>query len=64
VREPRPFIRSLTAPREAFRNDAARGLPRAVNNIATQALAAAMAARKNIADEQSARTAVNEITTD
>jgi len=45
-------------------HDAARGLPRAVNNIATQALAAAMAARKNIADEQSARTAVNEITAD
>ena len=60
MREPRPFIRSLAAPREAFRNDAARGLPRAVNNIATQALAA----RKNIADEQSARTAVNEITAD
>ena len=45
-------------------HDAARGLPRAVNNIATQALVAAMAARKNIVDEQSARTAVNEITSD
>jgi len=45
-------------------HDAARGLPRAVNNIATQALVAAMAARKNIVDEQSARTAVNEITAD
>ena len=45
-------------------HDAARGLPRAVNNIATQALIAAMAARKNIVDEQSARTAVNEITAD
>jgi type II secretory pathway predicted ATPase ExeA len=45
-------------------HDAARGLPRAVNNIATQALVAAMASRKNIVDEQSARTAVNEITAD
>ena len=43
-------------------HDAARGLPRAVNNIATQALVAAMAARKNIVDEQSARAAVNQIT--
>lgn len=45
-------------------HDAARGLPRAVNNIATQALVAAMTQRKNIVDEQSARAAVNEITTD
>ena len=45
-------------------HDAARGLPRAVNNIATQALVAAMAERKNIIDEQSARTAVSEITSD
>jgi type II secretory pathway predicted ATPase ExeA len=45
-------------------HDAARGLPRAVNNIATQALVAAMAARKNIVDEQSARAAVSEITAD
>ena len=44
--------------------DAAHGLPRAVNNIATQALVAAMATRKNIVDEQSARTTVNEITAD
>ena len=48
----------------ALIHDAARGLPRAVNNIATQALVAAMANRKNIVDEQSARTAVNEITAD
>jgi type II secretory pathway predicted ATPase ExeA len=48
----------------ALVHDAARGLPRAVNNIATQALVAAMAARKNIIDEQSARTAVSEITSD
>ncbi|MGD0688127.1 MAG: AAA family ATPase [Streptosporangiaceae bacterium] len=45
-------------------HDAARGLPRAVNNIATQALIAAMAGRKSIIDEQSARTAVSEITSD
>jgi type II secretory pathway predicted ATPase ExeA len=45
-------------------HDAARGLPRAVNNIATQALVAAMADRKNIVDEKSARTAVSEITSD
>jgi type II secretory pathway predicted ATPase ExeA len=45
-------------------HDAARGLPRAVNNIATQALVAAMAGRKNIIDEQSARTAISEITSD
>ena len=45
-------------------HDAARGLPRAVNNLATQALVAAMAGRKNIVDEQSARAAVTEITTD
>ncbi len=43
---------------------AARGLPRAVSNLATQALIAAMAGRKNIVDEQSARAAVTEITTD
>ena len=48
----------------ALVHDAARGLPRAVNNIATQALVAAMAGRKNIVDQQSARAAVNEITAD
>jgi type II secretory pathway predicted ATPase ExeA len=45
-------------------HDAARGLPRAVNNIATQALVAAMADRKNIVDEKSARTAVSKTTSD
>ena len=45
-------------------HDAARGLPRAINNLATQALVAAMAGRKNIVDEQSARAAVTEVTTD
>ena len=48
----------------ALVHDAARGLPRAVNNLATQALVAAMAGRKNIVDEQSARAAVTEVTTD
>jgi type II secretory pathway predicted ATPase ExeA len=45
-------------------HDAARGLPRAVNNLATQALVAAWAGRKSIIDEQSARTAITEVTTD
>ena len=48
----------------ALIHDAARGLPRAVNNIATQALVAAWACRKSIVDEQSARTAITEVTTD
>ena len=47
----------------ALIHDAARGLPRAINNLATQALIAAWAGRKNIVDEQSARAAVTEITT-
>ena len=48
----------------ALIHDAARGPPRAVNNLATQALVATMAARKSIVDEQSARAAITEITTD
>lgn len=56
--------RALGRSHIAVIHDAGRGLPRAVNNIATQALIAAMAERKNIIDEQSARTAVNEITSD
>src|SRR5664279_4600041 len=39
-----------------------RGLPRAVNNIAVQALVAAYAGKKNIVDESSARAAVTEVT--
>ena len=39
-----------------------RGLPRAVNNIAVQALVAADAGKKNIVDESSARAAVTEVT--
>jgi type II secretory pathway predicted ATPase ExeA len=45
-------------------HDAARGLPRAVNNLAVQALVAAYADRKSIVDEASARTAVTEVTSD
>jgi type II secretory pathway predicted ATPase ExeA len=41
-----------------------RGLPRAVNNLAIQALLAAYAGRKAIVDETSARTAAAEVTAD
>jgi type II secretory pathway predicted ATPase ExeA len=40
----------------------ARGYPRAVNNLAIQALVATYAARKSIVDEQAARAAIAEIT--
>jgi type II secretory pathway predicted ATPase ExeA len=46
----------------ALIHDASRGLPRAVNNLATQTLIAALAENKSIADESSARAAVAEIT--
>ncbi len=42
-------------------HDASRGLPRAVNNLATQTLIAAYAQDKSIADESSARAAVAEV---
>jgi type II secretory pathway predicted ATPase ExeA len=42
----------------------ARGLPRAVNNLAVQALIAAYAADKTIVDESATRTAVAEVTTE
>jgi type II secretory pathway predicted ATPase ExeA len=41
-----------------------RGVPRAVNNLAIQALIAAFATNKSIVDEASARAAVTEVTTD
>ena len=41
-----------------------RGLPRAVNNLALQALVAAYAADKTIVDESAARTAAAEVTAD
>ena len=41
-----------------------RGLPRAVNNLAMQALVAAFAADKTIVDESATRAAVTEVTTE
>jgi type II secretory pathway predicted ATPase ExeA len=46
----------------ALIHQTSRGYPRAVNNIALQALVAAFAADKTIVDEKSARTAVAEVT--
>ena len=43
-------------------HNTARGYPRAVNNLAIQALVATYAARKSIVDEQAARAAIAEIT--
>jgi type II secretory pathway predicted ATPase ExeA len=45
-------------------HNTSRGLPRAVNNLAVQALLAAYADRKAIVDHASTRTAVNETATD
>ncbi|HUB07117.1 MAG TPA: AAA family ATPase [Myxococcales bacterium] len=45
----------------ALIHQVARGLPRAVNNLATQALVAACASSKSIVDESSARAAVAEL---
>jgi type II secretory pathway predicted ATPase ExeA len=45
-------------------HNTSRGLPRAVNNLAVQALLAAYADRKAIVDHASTRIAVNETTTD
>ena len=41
-----------------------RGLPRAINNLAIQALIAAYADRKAIVDESAARVAAAEVTAD
>ena len=46
----------------ALIHQVARGLPRAVNNLAVQALIAAYATKKGIVDETSARAAITEIT--
>lgn len=46
----------------ALIHQVSRGLPRAVNNLAIQALVAAFAANKSIVDESSARAAVTEVT--
>jgi type II secretory pathway predicted ATPase ExeA len=48
----------------ALLHQTSRGYPRAVNNLALQALLAAFAANKSIVDESSARTAVTEVTTE
>ena len=48
----------------ALIHQVSRGLPRAVNNLAVQALVAAYAANKTIVDESSARAAVTEVTTE
>ena len=48
----------------ALIHQTSRGYPRAVNNLAIQALLAAFAANKAIVDESSARTAVTEVTTE
>jgi len=41
-----------------------RGIPRAVNNLAVQALVGAFAIGKAVVDESSARAAVTEVTTE
>jgi type II secretory pathway predicted ATPase ExeA len=46
----------------ALIHQVARGLPRAVNNLAVQALVAAYASGRNIVDESSTRAAVTEVT--
>jgi type II secretory pathway predicted ATPase ExeA len=48
----------------ALIHQVSRGLPRAVNNLAIQALVAAFAADKAVVDESSARAAVTEVTTE
>jgi type II secretory pathway predicted ATPase ExeA len=48
----------------ALVHQASRGLPRAVNNLAIQSLVAAYASDKGIVDENSARAAVTEVTTE
>ena len=46
----------------ALIHEAARGLPRQVNNLATQSLIAAYATNKSLCDESSARAALAEVT--
>jgi type II secretory pathway predicted ATPase ExeA len=48
----------------ALIHQTSRGLPRAVNNLAVQALVAAYADAKSIVDESSARAAVTEVTSE
>lgn len=48
----------------ALIHQVSRGLPRAVNNLAVQALVAAYATKRAVVDESSARAAVTEVTTE
>jgi len=48
----------------ALIHQVSRGLPRAVNNLAVQALIAAYATNKAIVDESSARAAITEVTSE
>jgi type II secretory pathway predicted ATPase ExeA len=48
----------------ALIHQVSRGLPRAVNNLAVQALVAAYATNKTIVDESSTRAAITEVTTE
>jgi type II secretory pathway predicted ATPase ExeA len=48
----------------ALIHQTARGIPRAVNNLAIQALVAAFADGQGIVEESSARAAVTEVTSD
>jgi type II secretory pathway predicted ATPase ExeA len=48
----------------ALIHQVSRGIPRAINNLAVQALVAAFANNKAIVDESSTRTAVTEVTAD
>ena len=59
-RLPRPVRQYVDA--VTLIHDASRGLPRQVNNLATQTLIAAYAQNKSICDESSARAALAEIT--
>jgi type II secretory pathway predicted ATPase ExeA len=42
-------------------HERSRGIPRTLNNLATQALVATFAAQKSIADESAARAAIAEV---
>ena len=48
----------------ALIHQVSRGIPRAINNLAIQALVAAFATSKAIVDESSARAAITEVTTE
>jgi Type II secretory pathway, component ExeA (predicted ATPase) len=48
----------------ALIHQTSRGYPRMINNLASQALLAALVDDKAIVDESSARTAVTEVTTE